>query len=94
MGRGHRIEHRPVELSGGERQRAAIARALVTEPSVVLADEPTGNLDENTAQTVFEMMLDLNQRIGTALVMVSHDMSLANKMDTVYRLEVGGLKPQ
>lgn len=94
MGLGHRLEHRPVELSGGERQRAAIARALVTEPSVVLADEPTGNLDENTAQTVFEMMLDLNRRIGTALVMVSHDMSLANKMDTVYRLEVGGLREQ
>ena len=61
---------------------------------MVLADEPTGNLDENTAHTVFEMMLDLNRRIGTALVMVSHDMSLANKMDTVYRLEVGALKAQ
>jgi len=94
MGLAHRLQHRPVELSGGERQRAAIARALVTEPSVVLADEPTGNLDEKTAQTVFEMMLDLNQRIGTALVMVSHDMSLANKMDTIYHLEIGALRAQ
>ena len=92
MGLGHRLEHRPVELSGGERQRAAIARALVTEPNVVLADEPTGNLDEATAQTVFNMMIELNQRIGTALVMVTHDTKLAAKMDKVYHIEGGTLR--
>ncbi len=91
IGLSHRLEHRPVELSGGERQRAAIARALVTEPNVVLADEPTGNLDENTAQSVFEMMMSLNERIGTALVMVTHDTGLANKMDKRYHLELGTL---
>ena len=92
MGLSHRLEHRPVELSGGERQRTAIARALVTEPSVVLADEPTGNLDEKTAQTVFDMMMALNKRIGTALVMVTHDSQLAAKMDKVYHLESGVLR--
>ena len=91
IGLSHRLEHRPVELSGGERQRAAIARALVTEPNVMLADEPTGNLDVNTAQSVFDMMISLNERVGTALVMVTHDTGLANKMDKRYHLELGAL---
>lgn len=91
IGLGHRLEHRPIELSGGERQRTAIARALVTEPNVVLADEPTGNLDVNTASAVFDMMMSLNKRVGTALVMVTHDNALASKMDKRYHLENGTL---
>ncbi len=94
MNLAHRLQHRPIELSGGERQRAAIARALVTQPRCMLADEPTGNLDHKTADAVFEMMLDLNNRSNTALVIVTHDLSLANKMDKIYQIEDGVISQQ
>lgn len=93
VGLSQRLDHKPGELSGGERQRAAVARALVGNPGCVLGDEPTGNLDERTANQVFGQLLELNTELNTSLILVTHDMRLAARMNQRFELHLGNLKP-
>jgi|TARA_B110000263_G_scaffold184180_1_gene161730 lipoprotein-releasing system ATP-binding protein len=92
IGLSERLDHRPSELSGGECQRVAVARAMIGKPNIILADEPTGNLDPETAESVFECLLELNETSGSALIVVTHNQQLAKKLDTVIELRLGKLK--
>ena len=89
VGLSHRLDHKPGELSGGERQRVALARALVTKPAVVLADEPTGNLDRKTALSIFELLTDLKKELNMAMLIVTHDEQLAQSADSILHMQDG-----
>lgn len=94
VGLGHRIDHLPSQLSGGEQQRVAIARAFMTSPKILFADEPTGNLDQNTAHKIVELLFDLNQQHGTTLVLVTHDLTLAKRCDRIFHMNAGRLEQE